>query len=65
MIRSFRSKALKQFWERSDDRKLPDEHLGKITRILDALEAALSPRTSICRALPFTRSRAIGKAGMR
>ena len=44
MIRSFRSKVLKQFWERSDDRKLPDEHLGKITRILDALEAALSPQ---------------------
>jgi proteic killer suppression protein len=43
MIRSFRSTALKRFWERGDERKLAPEHLLKITRILDLLDAASQP----------------------
>jgi toxin HigB-1 len=38
MIASFRSKALKRFWEKSDGRLLNPKHLVKIQLILDALE---------------------------
>ena len=43
MIKSFRSRALKSFWERSVTRKLPAEDIGRIERILDRLNAATSP----------------------
>lgn len=43
MIISFRSRALKRFWERNDSSKLPAERLRRIKLILDSLEAATSP----------------------
>ena len=43
MIRSFRSRALKRFWEKSDTRGLNPQHVRKINRILALLEAALEP----------------------
>ena len=43
MIRSFRSKALKRFWEKDDPRGLIAEHSEKIDRILSLLDIAKSP----------------------
>ena len=43
MILSFRSKALKRFWERDDASKLPADRLRRIEVVLDALEAAATP----------------------
>lgn len=43
MIRSFRSKALKRFWERDDASKLPADRIERITFILDRLDAAVEP----------------------
>ena len=43
MIESFRSKALRRFWERNDPRGLNPQWLGKISLVLDALEAATQP----------------------
>ena len=43
MIRSFRHKGLKRFYEDDDRRKLPAEDVGKIARILARLDAAGSP----------------------
>jgi proteic killer suppression protein len=40
MIVSFRSRALKRFWEKNDRRGLNPKHLGKIELILDLLENA-------------------------
>ena len=42
MIVSFRSKALKRFWEKSDGRLLNPKHLIKIELILDALNLVYS-----------------------
>lgn len=44
MIRSFRSKALRQFAETGDARKLSIENTGRIRRILAQLEAAKQPQ---------------------
>jgi proteic killer suppression protein len=41
MIASFRSRALKRFWERDDKRLLPAQHLKRIEQFLDRLEASV------------------------
>jgi proteic killer suppression protein len=43
MIASFRSRALKRFWERSETRRLPPASVERITLILDRLDAATAP----------------------
>ncbi|MDP3899001.1 MAG: type II toxin-antitoxin system RelE/ParE family toxin [Mesorhizobium sp.] len=43
MISSFRNKALKRFWEKSDSRGLNPQHVRKIERILTMLERAIGP----------------------
>jgi proteic killer suppression protein len=43
MIASFRSRALKRFWERSETRRLPPASVERITLILDRLDAATVP----------------------
>ncbi len=43
MISSFRGRALKRFWERNDASKLPPDRIGRITMILDLLDAAEKP----------------------
>jgi toxin HigB-1 len=40
MIVSFRSRALKRYWERDDVSKLPSDRLERIAMILDRLDAA-------------------------
>ena len=43
MIASFKSRALKRFWERGDERRLPSQFVGKISLVLDVLDAATAP----------------------
>jgi proteic killer suppression protein len=43
MIRSFRSRALKRFWERDDASRLPPDRIGRIAMILDRLDASVTP----------------------
>lgn len=43
MIRSFRSRALRRFWERDDASKLTPERVQKIGMILDRLDASIRP----------------------
>lgn len=43
MIKSFRSKALKRFWNKDDASGLNPAWVGKIERQLDALNAAAEP----------------------
>lgn len=43
MIQSFRSRALKRFWEKSDPRGINPQHIRKIERILTLLERAVFP----------------------
>jgi proteic killer suppression protein len=43
MIRSFKSRALKAFWERDDAAKIRPDLLDRIARRLDALNAATRP----------------------
>lgn len=43
MINSFRSKALKLFWEKGDASKLPVPNEGRVRRQLDALDASVQP----------------------
>lgn len=43
MIASFRSKALKRFWERGDRSLLPARHLKRIEQYLDRLDASVRP----------------------
>lgn len=44
MIASFRSRALRRFWESSDARRLPADFLRRISMILDRLDAARTPQ---------------------
>ena len=44
MIRSFRSRALKRFWDNDDPRRLPAVHLNRIRQILQLLETSAVPR---------------------
>lgn len=43
MIYSFKSKPLKKFWEDSDTKLLPSEHVERISDILDALDQSTVP----------------------
>jgi len=43
MIASFRSRALKRYWERSDASRLPTKFVDKIRLVLDTLDAATMP----------------------
>jgi toxin HigB-1 len=43
MIRSFRSKALRQFAEKGDTSKLSVQNPDRIRRVLNALDAATAP----------------------
>jgi toxin HigB-1 len=43
VIRSFKSRALKAFWERDDATKIRPDLLGRIARRLDALNTATRP----------------------
>jgi len=42
MIVSFRSRALKRYWERSEAKRLPPASVERIKLILDRLDAATS-----------------------
>jgi proteic killer suppression protein len=44
VIRSFASKALRQFAEKGDPRKLPVPQVDRVRRILALLDAAKTPR---------------------
>ena len=43
MIASFRSRALKRFWEKGETRRLPAQSLVRVATILDRLDAAVEP----------------------
>ena len=43
MIASFRSRALKRYWEKGETRRLPAQSLVRIAMILDRLDAAVEP----------------------
>lgn len=43
MILSFRSRALKKYWERNDASKLPQDRIARIAMILDRLDASTKP----------------------
>jgi proteic killer suppression protein len=43
MIESLRSRSLKRFWERNDDRGIRRDWVARIKIILDALNAAAQP----------------------
>ena len=43
MIRSFRSRALKAFWTKGDAARIGPDIVGRLTRRLDALNAARRP----------------------
>ena len=42
MILSFRSRALKRFWEKGDVRRIPPQSIDKVALVLDTLDAALA-----------------------
>jgi len=54
MIRTFKSKALRLFYEDDDRSKLPPDMVERIRTVLSALDAAGSPRTWISRLFAFT-----------
>jgi toxin HigB-1 len=43
MIESFRSRGLKRYWEKSDDRGIRRDWVVRIKMVLDALHAASRP----------------------
>jgi len=43
MIRSFRHRGLRRFFETSDHRGIPAQFAGRLARMLDRLDAALGP----------------------
>ena len=43
MIVSFRNKALKRYWEKSDVKGLRPDWIARISRLLDALDTASRP----------------------
>lgn len=43
MIRSFRHRGLERFFTHSDTRGIPAAFAGRLTRLLDRLDAAISP----------------------
>lgn len=55
MIASFRSRALKRYWERDDASKLPPDRLARIAMILDRLDAAVEPEAMNMPGMGFHR----------
>ena len=53
MIVSFRSRALKRYWERSETRRVPAEYAVRIGMILDRLDTATEPRQMNATGLRF------------
>ena len=43
MIKAFRNKALRAFWDTSDARKLPVENKKRVFRLLQSLESVTQP----------------------
>lgn len=43
MIRSFRHRGLERYFKRSDHRGIPADFVGRLSRVLDRLEAATRP----------------------
>ncbi len=43
LISTFRSRALKRYWQNDDVSKLPPDRIGRIAMILDRLDAATAP----------------------
>lgn len=43
MIKSFRSKALRLFWEKGDASRLPVQNHARVRRMLDRLDASMVP----------------------
>jgi len=44
MIRSFRSRALRRYWEHNDPRRLPTQDISRIRMILQRLDVAIEPK---------------------
>jgi toxin HigB-1 len=44
MIKSFKHKGLKKFFYENDHRYINSEHVAKLARILDRLDASLKPQ---------------------
>jgi proteic killer suppression protein len=44
MIASFRSRALRRYWEKSETRRLPPASVERIRLVLDRLDAAVTPK---------------------
>lgn len=61
MIKSFKSKGLKLFWETGNARKLAVPNTDRITRILAALDAAKLPADMN---VPGWRWHPLGKMGL-
>ncbi|MBU1210636.1 MAG: type II toxin-antitoxin system RelE/ParE family toxin [Alphaproteobacteria bacterium] len=55
MISSFRSRALKRFWERIDKSKLPPDRILRIEMVLDRLDSATTPQDLDLPGLQFHR----------
>lgn len=53
MIVSFRSRALRRYWERSEVRRLPSEYVNRIGMILDRLDTAAAPHQMNATGLGF------------
>ena len=43
MIKTFRNKALRRFWETTETRKLPVENARRVLLVLQALDTAKTP----------------------
>ena len=44
MIASFRSRALKRFWDKDDARRLPPDQIARIRQILRLLDTSVTPQ---------------------
>ncbi|MEX2516916.1 MAG: type II toxin-antitoxin system RelE/ParE family toxin [Gammaproteobacteria bacterium] len=44
MIRSFRHRKLERFFKRSDQRGIPAQFVGRLSRMLDRLDTATNPQ---------------------
>ena len=58
MIKDFKSRALKRFWEKNDDRGIRRDWVPRVKMILDALHAASSPEDMNVPGLKFHALRA-------
>jgi proteic killer suppression protein len=53
MIRSFRNRGLRTFWERSEIERIPTDWATKTALILDLLDAATKPQDLVIPGLRF------------